>query len=146
MTLALPVEPEVLNDRLLAQQGCFIFPLADEEPFEKNLFETFGLDLPPSKPNGAKAHEDWRLGLQEWEKEREIAHCDLLPRLVPGIYRIFGPRPSKDIPVILKIYLPSEGDDIEEAYRRLEDMNITWASLFPDLTGIARSGFSAIWR
>ena len=42
--LALPVEPERMNERMAAQQGCFIFPFADERAFEANLCRTFALE------------------------------------------------------------------------------------------------------
>ena len=52
--LALPVEPERMNARMAAQQGCFIFPLLGKWSFQKNLFTTFGIPRPDPGDPGKK--------------------------------------------------------------------------------------------
>jgi len=111
--LALPLEIEQMNAPMLAQQGCFIFPLDAEKSFEKNLYGTFGMDVPDKYPS----REDVR-----------VFSAEKFNGNAPPVMRILLPRPKK------------------RGYEMLEDMNITGASLFPDLHGVGLSTYKHVWE
>jgi hypothetical protein len=102
--------PFFLSERLIAQHGLFLLSLNMENTLEQNLYGMFGVD----------AAEVYPESLVGWF--RDPFSPALLPRL-------------RGTPII-KIVLPSE-----ERIRVLADlrrMNITYASLFPGVDGVAR--------
>lgn len=106
----LAVKPWRLNQRMIIQQGWFLFPTRVEDPFEKALCRIMGLqdERLPQKQNVAKPDE-LRGRLRESE---------------PGV-------------ALLKVILPRGMHD--EILRDLARMNISAATLFPGLDGFARS-------
>ena len=105
-----PVKPWRLNQRMIIQQGWFLFPTSLDVTFEHNLCNAFGIPdqtLPSKTP------------------ARTI---DELKRLVK--------EPDSNL-ALLKIMLSK--DVHLEAMRDLQQMNITAATLFPGLDGFARS-------
>lgn len=81
--LVLRVEPERMNERLAAQQGLFLFPLAISESFMVNLAHTFDCD--------------------------EAAFTDPVPQDYTGVEPIvkFG-----ELPCVLKIVIPRNLHDV----------------------------------
>lgn len=108
--LALPVEPERVNVRTAAQQGCFIFPLLARLPFADNLFGTFGMDVPESSTHG----DVWEEGDPVLESGQKAA--------------------------VLRVTLPARGLKARrKGLSLLYDMSISADTLFPDLHGLARA-------
>ncbi len=111
--LALPLELEQMNERMLAQRGCFIFPLAAGNSFEENLYGTFRMKVPDKHPD---------------------------PDELPALRDM---KSNGDFPLVMRILLPREK---KRGYRILEDMNITAATLFPGLAGLALSTYRNVWQ
>jgi len=104
------VKPWRLNQRMIIQQGWFLFPTSLDTTFEHNLCSTFGiLDRKLPEKTDAKSVE---------ELKQIIAEPTSNLALVKMIF-------SKDIHL--------------KAMRDLQQMNITAATLFPGLDGFARS-------
>lgn len=105
------VIPAWLNKRMLAQQGCFLFPFNLEYSFEGNLAKTLGIKL--------ASYE---------EQLKETASP-------PREYHEISPRAA-----LIKMILPLGDADVHNViWQDLRSMNVTAASLFPDLSGLARS-------
>jgi len=102
--------PFFLSDRLIAQQGLFLFSLNVENTLEQNLYGMFGVDAAEVYPESLVG---WFLN--------PFSRA-LLPRL-------------QRTPII-KIVLPSE--ERIRVLTDLRRMNITYASLFPGVDGFAR--------
>ena len=102
--------PFFLNERLIVQQGLFLFSLNMQHTLEQNLYGMFGVDA-------ADVYPDSLVG---WFRN-PFAKA-LLPRL-------------QRTPVI-KIVIPSE--ERARVLTDLKRMNITYASLFPGVEGFAR--------
>lgn len=102
--------PFFLSERLIAQQGLFLFSLNMENTLEQNLYGMFGVDA-------AEAHPD---SLVAWFRD------PFSPALLPRLQRT----------PIIKIVLPSE--ERIRVLTDLRRMNITYASLFPGLDGFAK--------
>lgn len=117
--LALPVEPETLNSRVAAQRGCFVFPLVAEESFERNLFSTF--DLQPDIQTQTQPIS--------YDKKNRLGESTL-------IAKILLPAATQEAKL---------RDMLRKQHKALQEMNITGASLFPDLSGAARSTLASIW-
>lgn len=103
------VEPWQLHERIVAQQGQFLFPTSMDNTFEGNLCAS--LKLPQSYLDGPLPH-------LKLHKTR-------------GAYRL-----DEDVAAVKFVLLPGEHQSIR---RELKQMNITAASLFPGLEGLARS-------
>jgi len=102
--------PYFLNERLVAQQGLFLFSLNMELTLEENLYGMFGVD----------ASEVYRDNLVAWFTN------PLSAKLLRRLQRT----------PIIKIVVPSE--ERVRILRDLRRMNISHASLFPGLDGYAR--------
>jgi len=102
--------PFLLSERLIAQQGLFLFSLNMENTLEQNLYGMFGVDA-------ADVYPDSLVG---WFRD------PFSPALLPRLQRT----------PIIKIVLPSE--ERIRVLRDLRRMNITYASLFPGVDGFAR--------
>ena len=103
--------PFFLSERLIAQQGLFLFSLNMENTLEQNLYGTFGVD-------SAEVYPD---SLAGWFRD------PFSPALLPRLQRT----------PIIKIVVPSE--ERIRVLTDLRRMNITYASLFPGVDGFARS-------
>jgi len=108
--LVVSVEPERLNERISIQQGLFLFPCDLTCSFKANLAKTF-----------AGISEEW----EERERQPERWSETLAKQL------------SNDEIAVVKIILPRGIH--REALDDLYKMNVTSATLFPDLAGFARS-------
>lgn len=106
----LAVKPWRLNQRLIIQQGWFLFPTSLHTTFEHNLCTSLG--VPGQRIPG----------------KNQIAEAEDLKQMLAG--------PSAT-PALLRINFPVETH--LEAIRDLQKMNITAATLFPGLDGFARS-------
>lgn len=102
--------PFFLNERLIAQQGLFLFSLNMKNTLEQNLYGMFGVDA-------AEVYPDSLVG---WF-QNPFAET-LLRRL-------------QKTPII-KIVIPSK--ERTRVLTDLKRMNITYASLFPGVDGFAR--------
>ncbi len=121
--LALFVESGKTDKRIVAQSGAFICPLSADSPVETCLTDSFR-DLGPLKER--RPYEPCG---------RMLQNCD-------------GRKP-----VIVKIYLPfgngKRGNgkrDVRNGLHILEKMNITRATLFPGMDGLAASLYTHLTR
>jgi hypothetical protein len=103
------VEPHRMNERLAAQQGCFVVPGNVNKTFMDNL--ALGLEVNVTALLSKRA--------------RAMRRTDLAPN---GLL-LFTP--------VVKLILPIEIHNV--AMHDLAQMNVTAASLFPGLDGFARS-------
>ncbi|MCI0508630.1 MULTISPECIES: FRG domain-containing protein [Chromohalobacter] len=108
-SMAIPVEPYILNERISVQQGLFVLPANITESFEKNLSETLMID-----------------------------ECQFSERLPSDDYHVFDLEEGEVFDyAAIKIVIPQEMHNY--ILFNLSMMNITAASLFPGLDGYARS-------
>ena len=105
------VEPFRLNKRIMAQQGLFLFPTAHQYSFESNLCTSLGLDFDTLGP----------------ENTSETTSFDA-----------YFKEPFRKARVV-KLVIPRKTHNA--VLRDLHEMNVTYATLFPDLEGLARSFF-----
>lgn len=117
---AVCIEPRPLNIRLTAQQGTFLAPLEIRIPFINNLAGSFGWDpnqiVSPSPLSSSEQIDD-------------------LPR-------VDASQGWPDTPIV-KVILPVRVH--LDALRDLRRMNVTAATLFPGLDGLARSQAWHLW-
>jgi hypothetical protein len=104
------VKPWRLNQRMIIQQGWFLFPTSLEEPFEYNFCKAIGVpeqSLPDKTP---------------------VKTAETLKEMISD--------PQSNL-ALLRMTFPRDTHSI--AMQDLQRMNITAATLFPGLDGFARS-------
>lgn len=104
-----PVVSSLLFDRILNQQGLFLFPLNDKECFEYNLLKSFDINK--------SMYEN--LQIEKYNVENNY-----------GIYEYSSS-------CILRIDLSI--NVLHDAYKDFELMNLNYSTLFPDFDGYVKS-------
>ncbi|ELE7133111.1 FRG domain-containing protein [Vibrio harveyi] len=108
-SLVMSIEPDIMNKRILAQQGLFLVPGNINESFESNLAATYGV-----RPQSLTCSDTW-----EFKTVEEVVKLDYLEH------------------PLVKIIIPIEVQN--KVMYMLEKSNISQRTLFPDLDGVARS-------
>lgn len=115
-------EPHRFSERIAVQQGVHLMSVEASAPFEANLAASLG------RQANSLGDLDWRKYSPEELVEKTAWHSVLVPGLLP---------PDENPVRLLKIELPGE---VQVATLwDLNRMNVNGASLFPGLSGFARS-------
>ena len=107
--LALPLESEQMNERMLAQRGCFIFPLAVERSFEENLYGTFGIEVPDKYPD--------RDNVQAFRAMKSNGNFPLIMRILLPRKKKRGYRILEDMNITAATLFPGRDGLASSTYR-----------------------------